>query len=108
MSKNKFSELDKLHNFIIHARGNYVVISAFSDKKVKYTFLASTPMLEYILYDMNQRVTLGALSKCQLGGIYMALRNIKCEYDLVIINDRTTIIPRSKEKGFQRKRIQVK
>lgn len=102
MSKNKFSELDKLHNFIIHARGNYVMISAFSDKRDKFTFLASTPMLKYILCDMNQKIVLGALSKCQLGGIYMALRNIKCEYDLVIINDRTVIIPRSIEKGFQR------
>lgn len=102
MSKNKFSELDKLHNFILHARGNYVVISAFSDKKVKYTFLASTPMLEYILCDMNKKIVLGPLSKCQMGGIYMALRNIKCEYDLVIINNRTTIIPRSMEKSFQR------
>lgn len=100
------NELNNLNNFIIYGRGHYVMISGYDEKKDKYTFFASTPILKHILCDMNKSVILGDLSRCQMGGIFMALRNIGCGYDLVIINDKSVIVPKSKEKGFQR--VQVK
>ena len=100
------NELNNLNNFIIYGRGHYVMISGYDEKKDKYTFFASTSILKYILCDMNKSVILGDLSRCQMGGIFMALRNIGCGYDLVIINNKNVIVPKSKEKGFQR--VQVK
>ena len=100
------NELNNLNNFIIYGRGHYVMISGYDEKKDKYTFFASTPILKHILCDMNESVILGDLSRCQMGGIFMALRNIGCGYDLVVINNKNVIVPKSKEKGFQR--VQVK
>lgn len=108
MSENKFSNIDKLHNFVIHARGNYVVISGYTQKKDKHTFIATTPMLKHILCDMNQRITLGSLSKCQMGGIYMALNSINCDYDIVAINDIPMIVPKTRALCLQRVHLKNK
>ncbi len=102
----KFNNIDKLGNFKIHAYGNIVMISGYTINKGKHTFVASTSILKHILFDMNQSVTLGALSKCQLGGIFSALKSIGYEYDLVMVNNQPMIVPRSREVGFQR--VQVK
>lgn len=102
MKENKFDNIDKLHNFVIHARGHYVVISGYSEEKDKHTFMATTPILKHILCDMNQRITLGPLSKCQMGGIFLALKSIDCEYDMFTINDKTMIASKTKESGYQR------
>lgn len=99
-------EIGNLNNFKIHARGDYVMISGYTEKKEKYTFLATTPILKYILCEMNKKIKLGSLSKCQMGGIFMALKNIGCDYEIIIVNDQPMIIPNKKEIGFQR--VQVK
>lgn len=96
------NDIEKLNNFRIHAYGNYVMISGYSKNKEKHTFLATMSIIEHILCNMNKKIKLGPLSKCQMGAVFNTLRAIECEYDYVLINDQPMIIPTKKEKGMQR------
>ena len=100
------NDIEKLNNFRIHAYGNYVMISGYSENKEKNTFLATMPIIEHILCNMNKRIKLGPLSKCQMGAVFTTLRTIGCEYDYVLINNQPIFIPTMKEN--QLKRVQVK
>lgn len=102
MKENKFDNIEQLSNFVIHGRGHVVVISGYDIQKDKYTFVATTPMLKHILCDMNQRIVLGPLSRCQMGGIFMALKSINCDYEMITINDKTMIVAKTKEFGLKR------
>lgn len=82
------SYLENLSNFILHAKGHYIMISGYDSKRNKHTFMATTPIVKYLLCDMNQKILIGALSSCQLGSLFMALDYIDCGYELITINDQ--------------------
>ena len=97
-------EVKKLHNFQIHAHGNYVVITGkLVNGTDYYTFLATGPILKYILDDMNQRIVVGPLSRVQLGSIISTLKNIGCNFQQRYINNKLIFIPETKDIGSQTK-----
>lgn len=101
-----YNNIENLQNFHMHAHGNYVVITAKSQNKINnYTFLATTPIVKYILCDMNQKIIIGSLSKCQLGNIIAALENIGCDFQLLIINNKLALVSKNKHKVKVKKAI---
>lgn len=104
----KYSAIAQLKNFKIHAQGHCVMISGITPKNNKYTFMATTSVLKYILCDMNQKIVFGPLSMCQMGSIFCALDSIGCNYELIYFNDSIYIVSKNKDSVFQRKRINVK
>ena len=104
----KYSAIAQLKNFKIHAQGHCVMISGTTPKNNKYTFMATTSVLKYILCDLNQKVVLGSLSRCQMGGIFKALESIGCNYELIYFNDSIYIVSKNKDSVLQRKRINEK
>ena len=79
------SDLENLSNFILHAKGNFIMISGYDDERNKHTFMATTPIVKYLLCDMNQKIL---MSSCQLGSLFMVLDYIGCGYELITINDQ--------------------
>lgn len=102
MNKN---DLENLGNFILHAKGNLIMISGYDRERNKHTFVASSSILKYLLCDMNQKIVIGPLSRCQLGSLFMALDSIGCGYKIVTINDQMII---QKSNNLQRKRFRSK
>ena len=52
------SDLENLSNFILHAKGNFIMISGYDDERNKHTFMATTPIVKYLLCDMNQKISI--------------------------------------------------
>lgn len=101
MNKN---DLENLGNFILHAKGHLIMISGYDRERNKHTFVASTPILKYLLCDMEQKIVIAPLSRCQLGSLFIALDSIGCGYNIVTINDQMII---KKSNNLQRKKLGV-
>ena len=99
------SDLENLSNFILHANGNFIMISGYDSERNKHTFMASSPILKYLLCDMNEKIVIGRLSNCQLGSLFMALDYIDCRYKLVTINDQMII---KNSNNLQRRKFRSK
>ena len=99
------SDLENLSDFILHAKGNLIMISGYDDERNKHTFVASSSILKYLLCDLNKKIIIGSLSRCQLGSLFNALEYIDCGYKLISINDQMIIM---KSNNLQRKRFRSK
>lgn len=103
------SYIEKLHEFNIHAHGDYVVITAKSiNKSNNYTFMATASIIKYILCDMNQIIVVGSLSRAQFENIMTALEYINCGFKMFSINNKMILVSNNKIKDLEKNKLKVK
>jgi len=102
------NDIEKLHDFHIHAHGHYVVITAKTINNNSYTFMATASIIKYILCNMNQIIVVGPLSNIQFANIITALKNMNCGFKIFSINNKMVLISGNKIKDLEKNKLKVK